>query len=214
MTEETCFGRILSTNIRECVVAYRTSESAIPPFGAMVRVPVSRSPELEVYGLVTDIQIEEDGFLRQLATNEDVPEEVMLDARVNRNVPVVLRILFIGYRENGFLSHLLPPRPPLTLDAIYQCTASEIVKFTDFGNFGYLRHILIVPNVPVGELMASHFRQAANAQYALNQSGWTERAINEVIYLMRDNYAELTAILGAIGDADISLKADDSEAFL
>lgn len=211
MTSETAFGRILSSNIRECVVAYRTSESAIPPFGTMVRIPVSRSPELEVYGLVTDIQIEEDGFLRQLASSDEVAEEVMLDAQINRNVPIVLRILFVGFQESGVLSHLLPPRPPLTLDAIYQCSASEVGKFTSFGSFGYLRHMMQVNNVPMGELFAAHFRQAARAQYALNQSGWTERAINEVIYLMRDNYADLIAILGAIGDADISMQSEKEE---
>mgnify|MGYP001202565441 FL=1 len=92
MTDTSMFGRILSSNIRECVVGYRTSESAIPPFGSMVRIPVSHAQQPEIYGLVTDIQIEEDGFLRQLATNDQVSEEVMLDARANRNVPVVLRI--------------------------------------------------------------------------------------------------------------------------
>jgi hypothetical protein len=39
--------------------------------------------------------------------------------------------------------------------------------------------------------------------------GWTERAINEVISLMRDNYSELLAILGRIGDADISLDGEE-----
>lgn len=211
MTDTSMFGRILSSNIRECVVGYRINESMIPPFGSMVRIPVSHAQQPEIYGLVTDIQIEEDGFLRQLATNDQVSEEVMLDARVNRNVPVVLRILFIGYLENGNISHLLPPCPPLTLDNIYKCTNAEITAFTSFGNFGYIRHILTVTNVPPGELLAAHISQAAKAQFADNHFGWTESAINEVIYLMRDNYADLLAILGAIGDADISLDGEEEE---
>lgn len=204
MNSENPFGRIISANSRECVVAYRTSEQEIPRFGSMVRIPVQGAQDFEIYGLVTDIQIEEDGFLRQLATADTLPAEVLADNRVNRNVPIVLRILFLGCRDENGDSHLLPPTPPLTLTAIFRCNSSEIARFTAHGNFGYFRHILNAVNAPAAELFAVHIRLTSIAQNAKHNEGWTRAAVEELITLLQDDYAGLTAILGALGDADIS----------
>lgn len=209
MTEKNEFiGRILSANSRECVVGYRAAETAIPEFGSMVRIPIHQ-PESDIYGIVTDIQIEEDGFLRQIATADTIPEEVMLDTRVNRNVPVVLRILFLGTVTDGKVSHLLPPRPPLSLDEIYQCTDSEISSFTN-DNLSYLRFILQNQSVLPSELAAVHVRLTAKAHAAVGDGGWACRAVTEIIDQMRDDYEGLIAVLTAIGDADISCSLEDS----
>ncbi len=204
MNSENPFGRIISANSRECVVAYRTAEQEIPRFGSMVRIPVSAAQDFRIYGLVTDVQIEEDGFLRQLAAAEEIPEEVLMDNRTNRNVPIVLRVLFIGYADENGISHLLPPSPPLSLSSIFRCDSTETARFTAHGNFGYFRHMLRAVNVPAAELFAVHIRLASIAQNAKHNEGWTKAAVEELITLLRDDYAGLTAILGALGDADIS----------
>ncbi len=57
-----------------------------------------------------------------VGNSEGVAEEVILDNRVNRNVPVEISVIFTGYTQGEAVYHLLPPRPPLTLDAMYLCS--------------------------------------------------------------------------------------------
>jgi len=135
-----------------------------------------------------------------LITAEEVPEEVLRDNRENRNVPVEIAVLALGYAENGRISHLLPPRPPLSLDAIYLCTPVEVVSFTSAGRFGYLRHILRDEDKPVEELLAAHLRQARAAQEDAGNVDWYEAALSELITLMRDAYQQLMTVLGVAGE--------------
>jgi hypothetical protein len=106
--------------------------------------------------LIYDIHVDDDGLVRQLATTEQVSEDVILDNRVNRNVPLEISVVFTGHEENGEVRHLTPPRPPLSLDAIYTCTDEELCRFTASGRFGYFRHVLRNADLPVGELLAAH----------------------------------------------------------
>ena len=61
--------------------------------------------------------------MRQLVTAVGVDESVIADNRLNRNVPLEMSVLTVGYRQGGRISHMLPPRPPLSLDVIYLCSA-------------------------------------------------------------------------------------------
>jgi hypothetical protein len=191
-------GRLLRSGTTGFVVGCRVNQLDAPSLGALVRVPLEE--EYQVYGLIYDIHIEDDGLVRQLITAEDVPEEVLRDNRENRNVPVEIGVLALGYEEGGRVSHLLPPRPPLSLDAIYLCTPTEVVTFTSAGRFGYLRHILRDEDKPVEELLAAHLRQAKAAQEDAGNVDWYEAALSELITLMRDEYQQLMAILGAAGE--------------
>ena len=199
-TNTSYIGRMLSANSRECVVSALTAKDRIPPFGSMLRIPLG--PEQpEIYGVVTDITLEEDGFLRQIAGSPAISEEVIRDARENRNVPIVLRTLFIGYKDGDRILHLLPPRPPVTLTEIYSCTDREICEFTR--KTGYLRLLMDVTNLPAGELLAVHLRQAARAHVQLGDTDWAKRALEEVMDLLSGDPAGLIAVMGAVGDADI-----------
>lgn len=193
-------GRMLSANSRECVVSSLTLQNEIPPFGSMLRIPLGKD-QPEIYGIVTDITLEEDGFLRQIAGTADLAEEVIRDARENRNVPIVLRTAFLGYTEGDRVLHLLPPRPPVTLTEIYPCSAREICEFTR--KLGYLRLLMDVTNLPAGELLAVHLRLAAKAHVQLGDTDWAQRAVEEVMDLLSGDPAALIAVMGAVGDADI-----------
>ena len=193
-------GRMLSANSRECVVSSLTPQNEIPPFGSMLRIPLGKD-QPEIYGIVTDITLEEDGFLRQIAGTADLAEEVIRDARENRNVPIVLRTAFLGYTEGDRVLHLLPPRPPVTLTEIYPCSAREICEFTR--KLGYLRLLMDVTNLPAGELLAVHLRLAAKAHVQLGDTDWAQRAVEEVMDLLSGDPAALIAVMGAVGDADI-----------
>jgi hypothetical protein len=180
------------------VVGCRVNQLNAPSFGALVRDPRSGLP---IYGLIYDIHIDDDGLVRQLVTAEGVDESVIADNRVNRNVPVEMSVLSVGYRQAGTISHLLPPRPPLSLDVIYLCDEQELCQFTDAGRFGYFRHILRVADLPVGEILAAHISQAQHAHTHAAHPDWGRSAAQELITLLRDDYPALVAVLGALADA-------------
>jgi len=139
--------------------------------------------------------------VRQLVTAERVDESIVADNRSNRNVPVEISVLSLGYWESGKIFHLLPPRPPLSLNTIYLCTPAELRDFISAsGRFGYFRHILRSTEYPLAELLAAHLRQAYAAQKGFNPA-WINEAARELIVLLRDDYATLISVLSALGDA-------------
>ena len=101
--------------------------------------------DYSVYGLIYDIHIDDDGLVRQLVTAGNVSAEVMHDNRERRIVPVEMSVLAVGYEQDGKISHLLPPRPPLSLDVIYLCSDAELARFTE------RREIRLFPPHPAGQ---------------------------------------------------------------
>ena len=190
-------GRLLRSNTRGCVVGCHVSQPA-PAFGSMINIPTKTG---KVFGLVYDIHIDDDGLVRQLAAAGSVPDEVIFDNRINRNVPVEMSIIFIGYSVENKISHLLPPRPPLSLDDMYICDPEDLRNFTNAGHFGYFRHIISGQDVPAGELLAAHLQAASTAQKIGGNPNWINEAIQEIIILLRDNHELMTNVLGAISDA-------------
>ena len=151
-------GRLLRAGTTGFVAGCRVSQIETPSFGALVRAPLQ--PGYQVYGLIYDIHIDDDGLVRQLVTTEEIDPAVIADNRVNRNVPIEMSVLAVGYQQDGRISHLLPPRPALSLDAIYLCDDPELREFISSGRFGYFRHILRSSEIPVGDLLAAHIHQA------------------------------------------------------
>lgn len=94
---------------------------------------------------------------------------------------------------------MLPPRPPLSLDLICSCDDTDLVDFTAAGRFGYFRHILRATDVPIGEVLAAHLQQAARAR-GTDGNPWLERATQEIITLLRDDYPALISVLGALNE--------------
>jgi hypothetical protein len=82
---------------------------------------------------------------------------------------------------------------------IYLCSQKELVEFTSTGHFGYFRHILRTSDAPVGELLAAHISQAYKAHK--HNKEWLNQATQELITLLRDDYATLMTVMGALSDA-------------
>ena len=193
-------GRMLSANSRECVISSLTPQNEIPAYGSMLRIPTGEG-QPEIYCIVTDVTLEEDGFLRQIASSANISEEVIRDAQENRSVPIVIRAAYIGYTDGDRVLHLLPPRPPVTLTRIYPCGAREICEFTR--KLGYLRLLMNGNNLPAGELLAVHLSLTAKAHVQMGDSDWASRAVEEVMDLYSGNPEALIAVMGAIGDAEL-----------
>ena len=199
MTQKIEIGRLLRANTSQFIVGCRVSQADAPAFGALVRVELGDN--YQVYGLIWDIRIDDDGIVRQLVTANHVDEDTIQDNRTFRNVPLEMSVLAVGYQENGVIRHLLPPRPPLSLDVIYLCSEDELCAFTSAGRFGYFRHVLRNTDTPIGELLAAHLKQANDAHCAKGNVKWSEQATQELIVLLRDDYSTLMAVLSALGDA-------------
>jgi len=191
-------GRLLRANTVGFVIGTRVTQLDTPCFGALVRVPQENG--YQIYGLIYDIHIDDDGLVRQLVTAEGVEESVIADNRLNRNIPLEISVLAVGYAQNGTTYHLLPPRPPLCLDVIFLCEPDELCRFTSAGRFGYFRHVLRATDLPAGELLAAHVQLTQAAQTTAGNPGWASAAIQELITLLRNDYPTLMGVLGALSD--------------
>jgi len=189
-------GRLLRAGTTGFIAGCRVNQLDAPSFGALVRAPLTDT--YQIFGLIYDIHIDDDGLVRQLVTADNVSDEVMKDNRERRIVPVEMSVLAVGYEQDGKIFHLLPPRPPLSLDVIYKCEDMDVARFTE--RFGYFRHILNSEEVPVGEVVAAHIQQASAAH---KNKDWKEKATQEVITLLRDDYPTLMAVLGALSDVSV-----------
>src|ERR1700690_10081 len=186
MNEPIEIGRLLRAGTTGFIAGCSVSQFETPGFGGLVRAPLSDG--YQVYGLIYDIHIDDDGLVRQLVTADNVSEEGMRDNRERRIVPVEMSVLTVGYEQDGKIFHLLPPRPPLSLDVIYLCDEKEIKRFVTAGRFGYFRHVLRSQDAPIGEVLAAHLKQV---QEKVKDDLWNESAIQELIALLRDDYPML-----------------------
>jgi len=191
-------GHLLHSSTTQFSAGCAVAQLEAPAFGALVRAPLEQ--DTSVYGLIYDIHIDEDGLVRQLVTAGNISAEVMRDNRERRIVPVEMSVLTVGYEQGGKIFHMLPPRPPLSLDVIYLCSDTELAKFTGAGRFGYFRHVLQAKDIPVGEVLAAHMKQARQANLKAKNEKWFESATQELITLLRDDYPILMSVLGALGE--------------
>lgn len=192
-------GKLLRADNTGFVAGCRVAELETPSLGALTKVIIENGTQ--IYGLISNISISDDGLVRQIVSGINIPTEYTADNRYNRNLPVEISVLTVGYQQNGRIFHLLPPRPPLSLDTIYLCDQEELMRFTNTGHFGYFRHILRALDLPIGELLAAHLREARTAHTLTGNPEWYNAAAQELITLLRDDYQTLMSVLGALADS-------------
>ncbi len=204
MTSSQAFiGRVLQANATGFLVGCRVpqlQESGLA-FGALVRVtPEQNNPAAEIFGIISEIHLPGDDLVKQLTIAPDLPTSIHADQH-QRNLPVEIQVLSLGYRDReGRIRHLLPPRPPLTLANLYLCTPAEVREFTTAGRLGYFRHILRAQEAATDELLAVHLRQAQEAHRDGGDPDWAHQATRHLITLLRDDYERLTRLLDALGE--------------
>ncbi len=192
-------GKLLRADNSQFVAGCRVRELETPAYGSLVRATLE--DQTDVFGLITNISITDDGLVRQLVSGVSIPGEYTADNRYNRNLPVEIHVLTIGYRRDGQIYHQLPPRPPLSLDQLFLCDSGEVAGFTSSGH-GYLRHILRLTDQPVEELLVAHLAQARRVQDSLGNPDWYETACQRLIILLRDDYPRLTQVLDALSELE------------
>ncbi len=202
MSEETKIpiGKLLRADNRQFVAGCRVKELETPALGALCKVKLEDGSE--IFGLITNIQINDDGLVKQLVSGLSIPSEYTADNRYNRNLPVEIYVLAVGFQRAYRLYHRLPPRPPLSLDALYLCDDAELVRFTNSGGYGYFRHILRLEDQPVEELLVAHLAQARAANELQSKPDWYGGACQELITLLRDDYPRLMNVLNALAELE------------
>ncbi len=185
-------GRIIRSSTTRFAVGCQVLRPQVPVFGSLVKVRALGDDE--IYGLIHDVRMEDDPFVRQMAAaTDDLRPEYIEDMRRNRQVPIEVGVLVVGYRQNGAIYHRLPPQPPLSLDVIHTCVAGELVEFTE--QFDYFRLVLDNADLPADELLAANLRYAAEARGVAGGRGFLVDAGRELARLLAMDLSRLDALL-------------------
>jgi hypothetical protein len=189
-------GRVLRSSIRGFVVGSRIPEPDVPVFGSFVRVEIQKG-QTHLIGLVYDIQISDDPFVRQLALQEEPDQVAIADQLDNRAVPIEISVIAVGYRKDGRIFQGLPPQPPIMLKRILICDDVEIYAFTQ--RLDFLRLLFNSREVPMDELAVSCLRLAAQARPESERKLFLLNAGRELARLMGVDLVRLEALLERLG---------------
>ena len=184
-------GRVLRASNRGFAVGCRVMQPEVPTFGSFVRVD-GDAPAVAVYGLIYDVVLQDDLFVRRFVI-ADPPEEVVRDQRENRQVPIEVSVLTVGCGDGDRIVHGIPPQPPVTMDTLYLCGPDEVVGFTR--RFDYFRVVLSAAEVPADELLAASLRTAAAARPAQEREGFLVEAGRELARLLAGDLLRLDGLL-------------------
>ena len=190
-------GRVLRASTRGFAIGCAVMQPDIPAFGSFVRAEGQR-PGSAIYGLIYDVSVEDDPFVRQFIS-ADPPEEVVRDQRENRRVPIEVSVLAVGCGDGENIRHCLPAQPPVTLDWLYQCSDEEVRAFT--ARFDYFRLVLEAREVPGDELLAASLRAAAAAWPENERDAFLVRAGRELARLLAGDPVRLEGLLRRLGNA-------------
>jgi hypothetical protein len=192
-------GRVLRANTTGFAVGSRVNQLSTPGFGSLVKAQPVGEHEI-IYGLIYNINIDDDQLIRRLVMVESPRTEVIEDQRNNRILPIEMSVLAAGYRINGNLHYSLPARPPLNLDPVILVDdPAEIRQFTN--NLGYLRLILRAEGsrVLVDQLLVAHMYDVY--QRRGEDVVWIVSVVRELIELLRSDYEVLIPTLEALSSA-------------
>jgi len=160
MTATFTIGWVLRASTVGFTVGCRVLQPDVPQFGDLVKVPLS-SDETHIFGLIYDVQVQDDPAVRQLILAGDMEQEAILDQRQNRLVPIEIGVLVVGCQRGRDIIQGLPPQPPVSLDMLTMCSEADMRAFTK--QLDYLRLVLNAPQIPADELLIAHLRQVAAA---------------------------------------------------
>ena len=187
-------GRVLRAGTRGFAIGCAVMQPDIPAFGSFVRAE-GLAPGSGIYGLIYDVSVEDDPFVRRFI-GADPPEEVVRDQRENRQVPIEVSVLAVGCSDSDSkdtIHHRLPAQPPVTLDWLYQCSDEEIRTFT--ARFDYFRLVLDAREVPADELLAASLRAAKDVRPEDERDAFLVAAGRELARLLAGDPVRLEGLL-------------------
>jgi hypothetical protein len=161
-SSEKIVGRVLRASTRgfDCG-AHSRNINDIHDFGTFVKVPIANDNTTHAIGLIYKVEIKDDQLISELVLGDEVSDSILRDQRDNRMIPVEIKVLCVGYMNyDGNVVQTMPPRPPMSLSDVWQCTAEEIHQFVQ--RLDFFRMVLNASEVPSDDLLASTIRYTAS----------------------------------------------------
>jgi len=191
-------GKVLRASTVGFVCGTRSQEIQHPSLGAFVAACCT--DETQVIGLIFAISIDDDPLVRQIILANNMNTSTQRDQRENRMVPVEIAVVNVGYITGGAVYHSLPPRPPLSLDAVQLCDDDTIRRFT--ARLDFLRLVLTMKDVPTEELLAASLKHAARCRPREERYGFMVEAGRRLAGLLAHDLPRLQHCLKLIRPAE------------
>jgi hypothetical protein len=191
MNEQIMLGRVLRSSSTTFTFGYNQPDEAPPVFGSLVRAELG---DQHVYGLVYDVVVHDDPFVRQIVAAAGALTETRIqDMRQRRQVPVEVTALAVAYRQDDIVYQRIPPRPPGALQPIISCSHEEIRLV--LADFDFFHTVLNNALCPTDELLAASLREAARCQLPGQSPDYLLRAGRELARQLAADLPRLDSIL-------------------
>ncbi|MGC1308194.1 MAG: HAS-barrel domain-containing protein [Phormidesmis sp.] len=187
--------------LAQCLEPEDLSFPAMPPFGSWVKAYDEEAAN-QIYGVVYHATTSPlDSVHRARALGMSLDELREQQPQIFAMLKTEFRVAIVGFvptREKDkiarpFYQHL-PPRPPQVHQAVHQCKAAEVIRFTE--ELDWLRTLLQVSGVPTESLAAATIREVYNLRDL--DRDWLVNAGRMVSVLLKDDYDRLRMILSQI----------------
>lgn len=197
MPVEGMIGRVLRGNTRgySCGT-HSTNIYEMHNFGEYVKAPITNNETIQTIGLIYAIEIESDQLVDELVMAEYVNDNILRDQRENRMVPIEIRVLHVGYLEEGRFIHSLPPRPPMSLSEVFPCTTEEVFHFSQ--SLDFLRIVINAAEVPSDDLIAACILKASYTYSAQDRYAFLVAAGRHLARFLGGDLRRLANILTLI----------------
>ncbi|MGK7904024.1 MAG: HAS-barrel domain-containing protein [Hormoscilla sp.] len=207
--QENHIAEVIETSTTEflaqCLEPEDLNFPVMPPFGSLVR-SVDEESDNYIYAVVyyaTTSPI--DSVHRARALGLSLQELREQQPQIFAMLKTEFKAAIVGFSppppgENGSIRlnspvyQHLPPRPPQIHQAVYQCTADEVIHFSE--NLDFLRILIQLSGTPVDALAAAAIREIYQLRKA--DRAWLVQAGRILSLLLKDDYDRLRYILSQI----------------
>ena len=191
-TTNTPIGKVLRASTQQFVFGTKVPKRDVPIFGSLVKTTI-QFQSATIYGLIFNIEIQDDGMTKMLSVADDVSQEE-IEWQRSRRVPVEASVLCVGYQPEGQpMRYSLPAQPPIILDPIYACDDDEMCQFAS--KVDYFRLIVNNREVPSDELLAASIRLCADAHGDGGRDAYLLKCGRELARLIGSDSARLENLL-------------------
>ena len=189
-------GYVLRSSTTGFVVGRRPGEGDIPPFGGLVQVETQ--PGRKVYGLIYDVQVKDDPFVRQIVAASPPSPDVVSDNRQRRQTPVEVSVLAVGEETDGEMHHGLPLYAPDALSEVWLAEPAARRRF--FSQFTYLDVVLNGPTNRPDQLLVAAWRHYLDGEPAAARRSFYLQAGKALAGQLNRDAVRLQNILLQLGE--------------
>ncbi len=181
--------------LAQCLDPQELRFPTTPAFGSWMKSADAEDGTLQIVGVVyhattTPIDSVHRARALGLSLNELREQQPQIFAMLKTE----FRVAIVGFARGETIHQHLPARPPQIHQAVYPCTAAEVMQFT--AELHFLRRLVQLTAAPVDELLAAVLRDV----YRLRQGDrpWLVAAGRTLSILLKDDYDRLGAILSQV----------------